>query len=742
MVLDAALELWQVKGFERTSMRDISRRLKTSLNELYRHFPEKEYIVLAHYKVLNDRAICEFRENDKGGSAGEKLVQLLETKLRILEPHRQAMKSILQAAINPESKLSPLNSVSQTIRENNTNLFNEWLQDTEQESQTQRLQTATTLWLLNLATLGYWLHDNSKDATNTFRLINKLSAAIDLIPLISISPDGRELIELLNALVPTPLSSSAVPIERTDSRQKSRPVDVVVVGGGPIGMLYASWVKQMRPESSVVVLEKKETPAHKIGESTLSGFCKALRSVGIPHDALQTLFYKKNGLGFFHTSPDNQHLTDADEYILETFDETFQVERRPLDTLVIANARRLGVEVLQGAELLFDRSRIGANDELNKITYQIGKREYHLTAPLVVDASGPAGAVGQRVTNYTDAELPFQTSAIWAYFDGVKRLDKYNWPRKAQFARDEYTQHICFPEGWLWYIPLITWQDAPTANLDSMLDHVLNNGSESREDLESRFGCPSAEITSVGLVLRNDRDDRFADDPRAAFDHYRKKYPAINELLNGSELLEDHYGIGHAYSARRNIRRYAEQVCGDGWLLIGDAAFFVDPLISPGLTGGVATAYRAAVDTVSALRRGTYTKESFVDYAKFTRRLHEALERDNQLVYMSFNHPEALKLVQRFQEIDARRHFEEHESTDYCMDDTNVWGILDDDYQVIQNKLWHLMREYEKDLGDEIPLHDQSPDDYEQLVTAMQSLLENRLQEHLELTPFVTQNTC
>jgi hypothetical protein len=39
-------------------------------------------------------------------------------------------------------------------------------------------------------------------------------------------------------------------------------------------------------------------------------------------------------------------------------------------------------------------------------------------------------------------------------------------------------------------------------------------------------------------------------------------------------------------------------------------------------------------------------------------------------------------------------------------------------------------------------LHDQSPDDYEQLVTAMQSLLENRLQEHLELTPFVTQNTC
>lgn len=64
---------------------------------------------------------------------------------------------------------------------------------------------------------------------------------------------------------------------------------------------------------------------------------------------MQSLFYPKNGLGFFHISEGIKSIQDAPEYILETFDETFQVERRVLDTLVMNNARRLGVEVVQGA---------------------------------------------------------------------------------------------------------------------------------------------------------------------------------------------------------------------------------------------------------------------------------------------------------------------------------------------------------------------------------------------------------
>ena len=89
--------------------------------------------------------------------------------------------------------------------------------------------------------------------------------------------------------------------------------------------------------------------------------------------------------------------------------------------------------------------------------------------------------------------------------------------------------------------------------------------------------------------------------------------------------------------------------------MIGDAAFFVDPLISPGLTGGTAQAYFAAQESARALDAGTTRREFFTAYEGFVHRLHEALERDNQLVYMSFNHPQAIELIQRYQEIDSRR---------------------------------------------------------------------------------------
>ncbi len=128
-----------------------------------------------------------------------------------------------------------------------------------------------------------------------------------------------------------------------------REFDVAAIGAGPLGILYASWLKQARPHLRILVLDRNPSPRHKIGESTLSGFCKALRSVGISQEVMQRLFFPKNGLGFFYGDRTNEDITNAPEYILETFDETFQVERRVLDSLLIANGGRLGIEIIQNA---------------------------------------------------------------------------------------------------------------------------------------------------------------------------------------------------------------------------------------------------------------------------------------------------------------------------------------------------------------------------------------------------------
>ena len=515
---------------------------------------------------------------------------------------------------------------------------------------------------------------------------------------------------------------------------------VAVIGGGPQGILYASWLKQARPELQVVVLERESQPKFKIGESTLSGFCKALRSVGISQEALELLFFPKNGLGFFHVDKSTEDVVEASEYILETFDETFQVERRLLDNLLIANARRLGVEVIQGSRVDLANSQL--SDRGNTIAYRYQQQKYEIKSQLVVDASGPASVIARHLGLYNKEDVNFQSNAVWGYFKNVNRLgDRQDWQKTAQFSRDHYTQHFCFREGWMWYIPLVSWENLPEAERDSMLNSMLDNEAlPTKAELAARHGCPEEDIISIGMVLRQDRDPKFAEGRKVAFDHYAQQYPAIAQLLEGAELVSELYGTQQSLRARANIRGYAEQVVGDGWLSIGEAAFFVDPLISPGLTGGVATAYFAAQSTLRAIDRNDFSRSTFADYESFVAKLYEALERDNQLVYMSFNHPKAIELIQRFQEIDARRHFNQHIMSDYCLADTNVWGILNPIYQSLQKQLWNIMREAEITVGEQKAVNEQTIEDYEFMVEQIEAYLAHYLDNHSQLTPYIVQN--
>jgi hypothetical protein len=168
----------------------------------------------------------------------------------------------------------------------------------------------------------------------------------------------------------------------------------------------------------------------------------------------------------------------------------------------------------------------------------------------------------------------------------------------------------------------------------------------------------------------------------------------------------------------------------------------VDPLISPGLTGGVAGAFRAVEASVAALDSGRREAAAFADYECFMHTLHEALERDNQLVYMSFNHPEALALVQRYQEIDARRHFLDHSGDEYGPADTNVWGILDPAYQELQVAAHGILREEEEAVGREVPVGEQSLRDYEPAVRRLRELLGPYLDAHVDLTPYARENAA
>ena len=742
-ILEVAISLWADKGYAATTMRELAARAGIGIGTLYFHFRAKEDIVLYLYERINRDAQERFRASDDGGgSVADAAARFLRIKLELLAPHRAALPVILREAIDPQSKLSPFSGESSPTLERSVGFFASLTERDRSIAADRREATARLLWLGHIAVLLYWLHDRSPAQADTDELISALSGLggwTRLMPMLGRLPGIARLRRLMTAPFERQAQAPAA-ADDEPALQADREADVVVIGGGPIGCLYACFLKRLRPGTRILVLERASEPGHKIGESTLSGFCKALRTVGIRQEALQRLFYPKNGLGFFHIDERTADLRGAAEYVLETFDETFQVERRVLDTLLIAAARRQGIDVLEGARVAPQRARIAADG--CRVPFAIGSRELTVAARLVVDASGPGHALAAERGGWTSEGTTFQTSAAWSYWQGVKPLAEQSGLRaRTEFPRDQYTQHLCFREGWLWYIPLHSFQEAPGRNLGRLIDRTLTAGRlPERAALELEYGTPTRSIASIGLSLRSDRDPRIADDARGALDHYRRRYPAIDAFLGGARLLDDHYGHGQPFQQRVNMRGHAREPAGDGYLLVGDAAFFVDPLISPGLTGGTATAYRAAETSARALEEKRVTAEALRPYGDFARRLHAALERDNQLVYMSFNHPAALALVQRFQETDARRHFLAHERAEYGADDTDVWGILAPSYEELQKQAWSVLREAEERVGRRLRIGEQSADDYGPAVTELETLLGDYLRANEALTPFVGNN--
>ena len=125
---------------------------------------------------------------------------------------------------------------------------------------------------------------------------------------------------------------------------------------------------------------------------------------------MKKLFFPKNGLGFFHLTEGSREITQTPEYILETFDDTYQVERRPLEMLMLTNARKLGVNVHQGAEVI--TASIETSHGCSALTYKIEENEYPVHCKLIADASGPAKILANKFKLVERNPSQFQTDAV------------------------------------------------------------------------------------------------------------------------------------------------------------------------------------------------------------------------------------------------------------------------------------------------------------------------------------------
>ena len=170
--------------------------------------------------------------------------------------------------------------------------------------------------------------------------------------------------------------------------------DVVVIGGGAVGLGYAIRVKRDHPELRVLVLEKAKEPRFKIGESTLSVTVENLLELGFTMPQLRRLFTIKSGLGFWYTDSATDELVSPVD-VCNT-EETFQVERRPMEIALTVLAQSCGVEIRSGTAVSTGRSRLDGPDPMLVMRGSSGAAN-PVHCRVVCDASGPASVLARSL---------------------------------------------------------------------------------------------------------------------------------------------------------------------------------------------------------------------------------------------------------------------------------------------------------------------------------------------------------
>jgi flavin-dependent dehydrogenase len=334
--------------------------------------------------------------------------------------------------------------------------------------------------------------------------------------------------------------------------------DVVIVGGAFSGAATALVLKRKHPAARVLIVEKAEEFDRKVGESTTEiSSCYMTRILGLTsylgHHQLV-----KQGLRMWFTKGPEQAFDDCVEVgaKYQARLPTFQVDRATLDSHMLETAVATGCDLRRPAKV----TRLDLeNADGTTITLTVDGREETLRARWIVDASGRAAMLARKLGHFRQ-NTDHPINAVWARFSGVKDWDSYEWRERfpdyansCRTARSWATNHLMGHGWWCWIIPLKGGDVSAGLVYDSRI-FQLNEGATLGERLRAHL-----------------------------FTH-----PVGREIFRDAQLVE---GDVHAFSA---MPYFSEQVCGNGWALVGDAAGFIDPLYSPGLDFCAYTTYYVA----------------------------------------------------------------------------------------------------------------------------------------------------
>ncbi|MDD5261853.1 MAG: NAD(P)/FAD-dependent oxidoreductase [Methylacidiphilales bacterium] len=322
--------------------------------------------------------------------------------------------------------------------------------------------------------------------------------------------------------------------------------DAIIIGGGPGGSTTGTFLA--KAGKKVLILEREHFPRFHVGESLIPYINDVLIDSGVWDKVASAGFMVKPGAEFTLGNSQGIRRFWFGRNLAPRYAETFQVERARFDKILFEHACECGCEGRQGARV----HTVEVTGDGVSVEYETGAEKMRAEAKWIIDASGRDAFLGKAMNlPKTDLGLP-RKFATFAHFHNVRRNEGK--------AEGNITI-VRLEQGWFWIIPL------------------------------------DKEKTSVGLVQTLDQHRKSGLKPGERFEQVVAGSTELLFRMKGAQRVSDFYHAGD-YTYRHLT------AAGPRWILVGDAAGFIDPIFSSGVMLSLKSGRLAAREILKAERRG------------------------------------------------------------------------------------------------------------------------------------------
>jgi flavin-dependent dehydrogenase len=361
--------------------------------------------------------------------------------------------------------------------------------------------------------------------------------------------------------------------------------DCIVIGAGPAGCTAAGLVAESG--ASTLLLEREKFPRFHVGESLMPETYWPLKRLGVIDRMKDSQFTRKHSVQFV-----TNRGKESDPFMFMQHDQrdsslTWQVERADFDKMLFDRAAELGADCrdeIRVLKILFDPTDESLPEAERRC---IGVRirepdgtERDIASQVVMDGSGQQSLIASAL-GLKNVDDNLKKSAVWGYWRDAVRDEGDNQGATIIMHTEE-------KDSWVWFIPLA-------------------NG-----------------ITSIGCVGDNDYMLKRNQSIEETYTEEVGRCPGLTRRLMNAER------VGKAHVAKE-FTYTTSQHAGSGWVLIGDAFGFIDPIYSSGVYFALVTGEKAADAVIEGLASENLSGEQLSTWcedfkagAKWVRKLVDA----------------------------------------------------------------------------------------------------------------------